>query len=129
MQAGPLDQITDYDKQFSIYDLTSGTNIIYDFGAAGYGANDLLDDDSQGQVQLFGVDQYGATISVLIGGVSTPLDGTGLAFLRLDPNDDTKAYITYNLPNVKNNVYYFQAVFIKDGIQLQTVIWTNQTLR
>ena len=127
MAYGPLDQVIDYNKQFTTYIFATATNTIYDFGAVGYLANAVLNVPANGQVQLFGYDALGNVITVNIAGVSVVLNGTGSAFMLRDPTDGTKAYITYNLPNTQNAVYTFRALFSKSGGAQMSVVWTNQT--
>ena len=122
---GPLDEVTDHGKQFTTYDFTTGTNVLYNFVTAGYTLGDVLNDPTQGQVQLYGYDQSGNTITVKVGGVDTPLDGT--AFMILDTVTNTDAYFVYNLPDEQNQVYTFKAVFSLNGADQMSVVWNNQT--
>lgn len=126
---GPLDEVTDHGITFTKFDFTTGTYLPYDFGAAGYAADAALSTPANGQVQIFGVDSTGATISVTIAGVSVPLNGTGSAFAKRDHLVVTNCYFKYNLPNVKNQTYFFTAIFSIGtvGASQQTVSWTNNT--
>ena len=125
---GPYDEVSDDGKQFSVYDLTTGLSANYDFSVPGYAANAVLSTAAWGQVQLFGTDQNGATITVLIGGVSVALDGTGSAFMKRHPTVVTKAYLTFNLPNAANMTYTFKAVFSKgSGTDQVSLTWQHQT--
>lgn len=107
---GPSDEFN-YVREF----VTTAVDVdtTYDFGAAGYAANAILNIAAQGQVQVFGsTDPNFATnnVTVTIGGVSTLLDGTALAFMSRHATVVTKAYFVCNLPAAAG-VYYLKFVF------------------
>lgn len=127
-QYGPLDQVTDHGISFTTYDFPSASNVIWNFGTAGYAADAILNIAAQGKVQIFGYDSSGATLTVTIAGVAVPLDGTGSAFALRDHLDATKCYFQYNLPNAQNQVYTFKAVFSFANLaSYQVYLWQNTT--
>jgi hypothetical protein len=128
---GPLDQVTDYGIAFTVWDFSTGEPSPYDFSVPGYAADALLSNPAWGQVQIFGVDQTGATISVLIGGVLTPLNGTGIAFASRAHANGLTCYFQYNMPNYQNQTYFFTAVFSigASGGSQQSFSWQNNTLQ
>lgn len=128
---GPSDEVTDYGKSFTVYDFTTGAYIAFDFAAGGaYAADAVLNDFALGAVQIFGTDESGAEISVSRLGVAIPLNGTGSAFANRAHADGLTCYFQYNLPNAINKIYFFEARFSKnDGLNQQSVFWTNNTLQ
>ncbi len=127
---GPSDQVVDYGKSFTVYDFTTGTYVAFNFQTAGYGADVLLDDYALGAVQIFGVDENGDEITVQQAGVDVPLNGTGSAFAKRAHSNGLTCYFKYNIVPEPNKTYTFTAVFSKtDGINQQSVTWTNNTLQ
>ena len=109
---GPSDEFN-YVREFVVTAVDVETT--YDFGAAGYAANAILNVAANGQVQIFGsTDPLFASnnMTVTIGGVSTLLDGTALAFMYRHATVVTKAYFVCNLPATAA-VYYLKFVFSK----------------
>jgi len=128
---GPIDEVADHNKAFTIYDFTTASYIAFDFAAGGaYAADALLNDYAKGAVQIFGYDQDGNTITVTQAGVSVPLDGTGSSFARRAHGDGLTCYFKYNLPDEQNQLYSFEARFSQtDGANQQSVFWNNNTLQ
>lgn len=129
---GPVDQVVDHGISFTVYNFTTGDYDIYDFGAAGYAADAILNTAADGQVQIFGATtpDFLDAITVKVGGSNVVLDGTGSAFAKRDHLVVTNCYFKYNLPDTQNRTYFFKAVFsFGSGASQQTFSWQNSTLQ
>jgi hypothetical protein len=123
----PGDEVNDDRKTFSCYDTVTNALIIYDFNAAGYAANALLNILAQGEVKLYGSTDpnFGSFITVNI--VAVPTVANGIVMKR-DAATNTGAYLTYNLPLTPNTIFYFKAVLRKTNeANRVTIYWQHNT--
>jgi hypothetical protein len=123
----PGDEVNDDRKMFSCYDTLTNANVIYDFNAAGYGANAPLNILGQGEVKLYGSTDpnFGSYITVVIAG--TPTVASGIVMNR-DAATNTGAYLTYNLPNTPGTIFYFKAILRKTSeANRVTIYWSHNT--
>lgn len=123
----PGDEVNEDRKTFSIWDTVTNTAILFDFNAAGYAANALLNDATKGEVKIYiSTDpNFGSFATVNIAG--TPTVANGLVMKR-EAATNTGAYFTYNLPNVKFATYFCKAILRKTNEASRTTIyWQNNT--
>lgn len=118
--------ISDDRKTFSIYSTVTAAFADYDFNAAGYAADDPLNDLTKGEVTFYASldPNFEIFTDLMIAGIDTLAD----AIIMFRSTTNTGAYIVYNLPDTKGITIFCKAVLKKTGDAKHTTIyWQHDT--